>query len=388
MDEFDPLAVREYVPHEELRDLRGRCPVSQTPGGYWYVARHDHVSEASRDVLTFEGSFIDTDGLEPDELFLPFIAEPEHGKVRRVINAAVAAHRLGRIEQALEQLVERLLTPIRDAGGGELVSSFVEPIPAAAIGYLLGLPDDDHPRFSRWADDLFKGTVLASPEERADRERAMADISAYLDAAIAERLGAIDAPDDFITRLANTEVAGTRLSPIACRTQLIFMLVAGTETTRNLIGNLIWRLALDPALFATVKADPGLVPALVEESLRLDPPLTFLLRRAMNDVQVGDELLPSGSQVAFGLASANRDESVFGDPDAVRLDRENQRRHMSFGDGPHVCPGAALARLEARIAITTLVRSISTLELAPGFTFQKTPVPFTNGPRSLPVLMS
>jgi cytochrome P450 len=387
-ERFDPLAPRDQVPYGELDELRRRCPVSPTPSGYWYIAGHADVTAASRDVLTFEGSYVDTEGLEPDELFLPFIAEPRHGKVRRVINAAVAAHRLGRIEEPLRLLCEQLLEPIVARGSAELIASYVEPIPAAGIGYLLGLPDEDHPRFSRWADDLFKGTVLASPEEHEVRARAMADISEYLDAAIAARAGAEHAPDDFITRLVNTEVAGERLSHLACRTQLIFMLVAGTETTRNLIGNTILRLAHDPALWSTVKADPGHVPALVEESLRVDPPLTFLLRQCMNDATVGDVALPAGSRVAFGLAAANRDESVFEEPQMFSLGRDNARRHLAFGDGPHVCPGAALARLEARVAIASFVGAVTTLELEPDYEYRKTPVPFTNGPTTLPIRLS
>jgi cytochrome P450 len=385
MTTFDPLAPRDDVPYAELADLRHRCPVAPTPSGHWYLSRHADVTQASRDVHTFEGSFVDTDGLDADELFLPFIAEPRHGRVRRVLNAAIAAHRLGRIEAPLRELCGRLLDPVVAAGSAEMMSAYVEPIPAAGIGYLLGLPDEDHPRFSRWADDLFKGTVIAPPEEQAARTQAMAEISEYLDAAIAWRATTADPPDDFITRLVNTEVAGERLSHLACRTQLIFLLVAGTETTRNLIGNLVLTLARQPELLAHVRADPGAIPALVEESLRVDPPLTFLLRQCTAAVTVAGTRLEAGDRVAFGLAAANRDDTVFADPDEFSVDREGARRHLSFGDGPHVCPGAALARLEARIAIETLVPRVDCLELAPDFVFQKTPVPFTNGPTSLPI---
>jgi cytochrome P450 len=363
--EFDPLAPVDAVPHGEIAALRRQCPVAQTPSGYWYLTRHEDVVTAAQDVFRIEGAFLDTSGLSPDELFLPFISEPRHGRVRRVINAAIAAHRVGRIEEPLRDLCNHLLDAVVARGRAELIGAYVEPIPAAGIGFLLGLPDDDQPRFSRWADDLFKGTVLAAPEERAAREQAMQEISDYLDAEIANRASSANPPDDFITRLVNTEVAGERLSHLACRTQLIFLLTAGTETTRNLIGNMILRLARDAALLERLRARPDEIPAALEESLRLDPPIPFVLRKCTADLELGGVDLPEGTPLAFGLASANRDELVFDDPDVFDIERDNQRGHVAFGAGPHVCPGATLARLEARIAVETFVSRVTKVELEP-----------------------
>lgn len=383
--DFDPLAAADAVPHADLAELRAECPVARTPSGAWYLSRHEDVVGAARDVIGFEGSFLDTEGMDPDALFLPFISEPRHGKVRRVINAAIAAHRLGRIETPLRALCDRLLDPILEAGSAELIEEFVAPIPAAGIGYLLGLPEADHHRFGRWADDLFRASVLATREQRLAGRAAMDDISAYLDAEIAARVQANEPPDDFITRLVNTEVAGERLSHLACRTQLIFLLVAGSETTRNLIANLCLRLARQPQVLEHLRGNPGDIAAAIEESLRLDPPLVFLLRRCTRDVTVADVDIAEGSQVAFGLASANRDEAVFDDPDTFDMARDGLRSHLSFGDGPHVCPGASLARLEARAAMEAIVARVAHLELEPGYEFHKSAVPFTNGPQTLPM---
>ena len=382
---FDPLAAAEAVPHAELAELRARCPVASTPSGTWYLSRHEQVVAASRDVIGFEGSFLETEGMDPDLLFLPFISEPQHGQVRRVINAAIAAHRLGRIEEPLRALCNRLLDPLLDAGSAELIEAFVAPIPAAGIGFLLGLPDADHHRFGGWADDLFQASVLATREQRHAGRRAMEEISAYLDAEIEARVRASEPPDDFLTRLVSTEVAGVRLSHLACRTQLIFLLVAGSETTRNLIANIALTLAQRPALLDHLRHHPADIPLAIEESLRLDPPLAFLLRRCTEAVTVAGVDLAKGSQVAFGLASANRDEAVFEDPDTFVVAREGVRSHLSFGDGPHVCPGAGLARLEARLAIETLVARVGHLDLEPGYEFRKSAVPFVNGPQTLPV---
>ena len=384
-DPFDPLAPAPAVPHEELAELRARCPVARTPSGYSYLTRYQDILDASRAVTTFEGSYVNTDRMVEDEMFLPFIPEPRHGRIRRVINAAIATHRLGRIEAPLRDLCDRLLVPIVGTGTVDVATAFIDPIPAAAIGYLLGLDDADHPRFRTWAERLFAGTVLGTNEERDARKDAMREISAYLDEQIAWRAAADQPPDDFITRLIATEADGEHLSHLACRTQLIFLLVAGVETTRNLIGNLVLRFARDPALYAQVRADAGIIPAVVEESLRLDPPLTFLLRRTTEPVTVADVHLDTGSLVAFGLASANRDDAMFPDPDRFDIERADLRRHLAFGDGPHVCPGATLARLEARVAVETLAARVQHLELPADFTFAKTPVPFTNGPVALPL---
>lgn len=382
---FDPLAAVDAVPHEQLAVLRSECPVSRAPDGTWYLARHADVVAASRDVDRIESAFLAPNGADIDSQFLPFIAEPEHGKVRRVINAAIATHRLSRIEAPLRTLCQDLLASILFEAQCDLAARYVAPIPAAGIGFLLGLPDDDQSRFVDWAQSLFGGSVLADADSARESRRAMKAISAYLDEQIAARAGSTNPPDDFISRLINTEVAGIRLSPLACRTQLIFLLVAGTETTRNLLANSILRLATEPALLKRLRANPQDIAAFIEESLRVDPPLTYLLRRCNAPVTLGGVELAADETVAFGLAAANRDERVFATPNAFDIDRPNLRSHLAFGDGPHICPGAALARLEARVGIEVLIERVESLELEPGFQFESTPVPFTNGPLTLPV---
>jgi cytochrome P450 len=145
------------------------------------------------------------------------------------------------------------------------------------------------------------------------------------------------------------------------------LLVAGTETTRNLLANSMLRLASSPELFARLRADPDTVVPFLEESLRVDPPLTFLLRQCREAVTIGGTDFPEGTSVAFGLAAANRDEAVFDRPDEFDVDRANVRSHLAFGDGPHICPGATLARLEARIAIEVLLDRVDTITLDPSF---------------------
>ena len=191
-----------------------------------------------------------------------------------------------------------------------------------------------------------------------------------------------------MTRLLQTEVDGRRLTDVEARTQLVFLFISGNETTRNLIGNLLFMLASDPALFDASAGRPELVPVAVEESLRHDPPVQFLMRTctAAADVQ-GAQICPH-DKVAFGIASANRDETVFDDPHEFRLDRPDPRNHLGFGGGPHVCPGATLARLEARVAVSVFLDRVSGARLAEGQGYEKVPVFWARGPRELRVDLS
>jgi len=195
-------------------------------------------------------------------------------------------------------------------------------------------------------------------------------------------------PDDFITRLLTTEVDGRRLSDIEARTQLMFLFISGNETTRHLISNLCFVLASRPDVLAACKADRDLVHNLVEETLRTMPPIQFLMRTCTVDTEFAGAALHADDKIAFGVASANRDESYFSDPDEFRLDRPDPRGHFGFGGGPHVCPGATLARLEARVAVEVLLDKVATMTLAPDYAFEKVPVFWAYGPSSLPISLT
>jgi cytochrome P450 len=209
------------------------------------------------------------------------------------------------------------------------------------------------------------------------------EFSAYVDGQIAERRRAAEPPDDFVTRLIRTEVDGETLTDTEIRTLIVFLLVAGNETTRNLIGNFLVTMAQDPSLFRRLQDEPELVPIAVEESLRLDPPTAVLLRGCIRDTEVHGVPIRAGEKVAFGIASANRDEAHFEDPDTFRLDRPDPRAHVAFGGGPHVCPGSMLARLEARVAIEVFLDKVAEMKLAADFVRVKVPVFWANGPDTL-----
>lgn len=390
----DPLDVTAGVPYATLADLRATCPVSQTASGAYLLARHDDVLAATKDLGAFQASFREPGVVvPPEEQLVSEIPEPRHGHVRRIINSAIAQHRIGRVEPFARDLCNDLLDGLLERGQSDLVAEYVTPIPATVIAHLLGADPADHSRFAEWSDLVVQSTY-ATKNRRADGEEGEGlvgvapEFTAYIDAMIAERKGAVDPPDDFVTRLMNTEVDGERLTDLEMRTQLAFLLIAGNETTRHLIANMLETVCTDPDLFARLRADRALVPTVVEESLRHDSPIHVLMRDCMEDTTLDGVAIPAGVKVAFSLASANRDERNYDTPDAFRLDRPSAKDHLAFGGGPHVCPGASLARLEGRIALEVFLDRVETARVDDGYEREPVPVFWANGPRRLPVALT
>lgn len=379
---FDPLSASFDDPG--FADLRERCPVSKTEMGAWYFARYEDSVAGAKDVERFIASFREPGVVVPDEeQLVSEIPEPRHGQIRRIINSAIAAHRIGRVEPFCFDLCNELLDDLVDRDEPvDLVAEYVMPVPNNVIAHLLGAPPEDFRRWAQWSDDVVQGTYPT--KNRNERGEGLAgahpEFVAYVDALIADRR--IHPTDDFITRLVTTEVDGRRLTDIEARSQLVFLFISGNETTRHLIGNLLWRVTRDPELFATLQDNTSLIPMAVEESLRLDPPVKFLMRNCMiNGVVAGTEIA-AGEKVAFGLGSANRDADQFDDPDSFRLDRAEARSHLSFGGGPHVCPGAALARLEARVALEVFLARVGSARLEDS-AYDGVEVFWAHGPASL-----
>lgn len=388
--EFDPFASTAEVPHEVFAEMRRSCPVARTPSG-WYLAHYDDVVEATKHIDTFVSSFREPGVVVPDEeQFINEIHEPRHGKIRKIINTTVAHHRSMHVEGFVRELCNEYLDPILDRGHGELIAEFVAPVPINVIAYLIGVPRTDWLQFRNWSDELVEGTYPTKfrNERGIGMDGAHPEFAAYVDGLIADRKRTADRPDDLVTRLMDTEVDGKRLTDLEVRTQLVFLIVSGNETTRHLIANLLTRVCTQPELFATLQADRSLVERAVEESLRLDPPVFTLLRNCEHATDMFGQPMAPGEKIVFGVASANRDERVHDSPDEFRLDRPNFRDHVAFGGGPHICPGASLARLEARVALDTFLDRVGSAAPAEGWSRRKTPVFWANGPVDLPVALT
>lgn len=389
----DPLDTTAGIPYELFAELRATCPVSRTTSGAYFLAGRDDVLDATKNLEAFQASFREAGVVvPPEEQLISEIPEPRHGKIRRIINSAIAQHRIGRVEPFARQLCHELLDGLIERGNGDLVADYVVPIPARVIAHLLGADPEDHAKFADWSDVVVQSTYATKNrrDDGIDGEGLAGvapEFTDYLDRMITERRRATHPPDDFVTRLLRTEVDGQRLTDLELRTQLAFLLMAGNETTRHLIANLLETICLDPALFTTLRAEHDLAPTAVEESLRHDPPIHVLMRDCIEEIVLHDVAIPAGAKVAFGLAAANRDERVYDDPDAFRLDRPSARDHLAFGGGPHICPGAALARLEGRIAVEVFVERVDAVRLVDGYRREPVPVFWANGPRALPVTL-
>jgi cytochrome P450 len=388
-DPFDPASPEAR--HAALTALRAEgevhVPDDDTP---WLLVGRDAVTDALKQVERFVGSFGDSGGIAEDDQMIAAIREPRHGRIRRVVNAVLAPHKMALVEPFVRKLADRLLDDVVAAADGgtpvDLVERYIDPIPTTVIAHVLGVPTEDAPTFKRWSDELLERQGTHAGESTLAETHP--EFAAYLDEQIAAHQAAAEPSDDLIDRFLRTEVDGEQLSPRAVRTQVMFLIVAGNETTRNLLGNVLYSIGRDPGLYARLRADRSLVTAAIEESLRIDSPVQVLSRSCTADATVAGTVVPSGTRCVVGVASANRDERYYDDPAAFSVDRSDPRDHVAFGTGPHVCPGASLARLEAHVGVDAVLDRIEHLELAPGYEFDPNPVFWAQGPRSLPVLLT
>jgi len=385
-DEFDPYAPSSDDRYAAMAQVRASGGVVQTPAGY-YIATAAGVSAGLHDVAKFVGSFMDTSALDEDDVMISAIPEPRHGRIRRVINTVVAAHRTMQNEPFIRERARELVASAVDRarhGTVDLVEVF-DPLPSIVIAHMLGVPEGLEDRFRVWSDELLEAQNARGTGALSD---AHPEFARFVQGLIDDHRAMDDPPDDVVSRFLATDVDGEYLSDRAVRTQIMFLIVAGNETTRNLIGNCLYVLATRPDLFELVRAQPELIPPFVEESLRLDAPVQVLARSVLDDTEILGCPVHVGDKVVFGVASANRDEAVYDDPTEFRLDRTRMREHLAFGTGPHVCPGASLARLEAAAVVVELSGRVAALRLADGYVPDPNPVFWANGHRSLPAVLT
>jgi cytochrome P450 len=387
-DPFAPMPAAER--HAALAELRRTAPLARLASGFWLASDMASVLAGLRAVDHFAGSFGATGSGPEEDQVMAAIPEPRHGKIRKIFNSALAYHHASRAEAfARSTATSRLdaaLEASRRDGEVEAVEHWLAPVPSAVIAQVLGVPDADHAQFARWSDELLDRQGQ-SDGEHVGMAGVHPEFAAYVDGLIAARISSQAPPDDVISRMLFTEIEGERLSPRMVRTQTMFLIIAGNETTRNLIGSCVYRLASDLALQEELRRDPQLVPALIEETLRLDAPVQMLARTCTSPIPLAGERVEAGERVVFHLAAANRDPACFDEPDAFRIARRNARDHVGFGAGPHVCPGAYLARMETRVVLETLLARTAKLALAPDYAWDPNPVFWASGPRTLRVTL-
>lgn len=335
----------------------------------WYLASHTAVDAALPSVHELTGA-VGAGTTDPEQQSFNGLPEPRHGQVRRIINGLVAAHRAKAAEPFIRHSCEHLLDELAIApdapDGVDLMAGFVDHLPCAVVAWLLGWPIDEPVQLYRWTLELCERAIEMGPGSTATVADLCPAFAAYVDERIGERLAQDEGswPDDGLTHMLRAEIDGERLSPTFIRTQLVFLMGAASETSRDLIGGLLCELARDAELFERVRADRSLVPNAIEEALRLWTPVQFMMRRCEAPLTLDGVDIEPEDRVVIGLASANRDPARFVDPDRFDPARPNARSHVAFGGGPHVCPGAALARLEAQIAVNAFLDRFEAVSLA------------------------
>jgi cytochrome P450 len=356
--------------------LRAEAPVYPVilPDGRtaWLVTRYDDVAAVLKDERFAKDPL---NALSPEQHarqpWIPRFARPltrnmldvdppDHTRLRGLVHKAFTPRLVERMRGRAQALCDRLLDRARGRGRLDLIRAYAQPVPTTIIAEMLGVPVADRPRFQRWSQALLAagasrwGVLLAIPHVWL--------FLRYVRKLIRARRALPQ--DDLVSALVQAEEAGRQLSEDELVAMVVLLLIAGHETTVNLLGNGTLALLQHPEQLQKLRQDPGLIGPAVEELLRFASPVeTATERYAREDVAIAGVTVPRGGLVLAAIASANRDERQFADPDRLDVTR-SPNRHLAFGLGAHFCLGAALARLEGQIALATLLRQAPGLRLA------------------------
>ncbi|GGL94634.1 cytochrome P450 [Streptomyces fumigatiscleroticus] len=354
-------------PHSALAALRSRGPVHHVrfPTGdeAWMVVGHDEVRAAFADARlrndVRHSADFDSDGLYSVGRNMLQVDPPDHTRLRSLVAREFTARRIRALRPRVQETADALLDAVAAAGRADLVAAYAFPLPLTVICELLGVPGMDRAAFRAWST---KVVALDEPEQSA---RAAQEMTAYLLELTEEKRRLRDADEsDLLHALVRTHDED-RLAPQDLLGMAFLLLVAGHETTVNLIANAVHLLLSHPGELAALRADPGLLEGAVEETLRHESPVPAgTYRYTAEPVTLGGVRIPAGERVVLSIAAANRDPARFPDPDRfdIRRDPAATRAHLAFGHGVHHCLGAPLARLEAVTALRTLLDRFPRLE--------------------------
>jgi cytochrome P450 len=385
MDMFtDEMRRNPYPLYDELRS---NAPVFQVPGTeMWMLFDYESVKRALTDHEAFS-SVVKTPagGKTPD--WLVFSDPPRHTKLRNLILRAFTPRSIASLEPRVRELSRELLDPSLERGAMDLVADYSAPLPVIVIAEMLGIPAADRPRFLRWGEIIMNLSYNIEPGEAADRsvrEHAAAkeEMRAYLADLREERRKA--PKDDLLTRLAEAEMDGERLTEEEILGFFQLLLAAGTETTTNLINNAMLCFLEHPDQLARLQAAPDLLPSAIEEVLRYRSPGQVMYRETRRELELHGMTLPAGKFVLPIIGSANRDPQQFHEPHRFDIGR-NPNPHIAFGHGIHFCLGAALSRMEARVALADLLERVKGFELASDEPWEPRKALHVHGPIRLPI---
>jgi cytochrome P450 len=382
--DFVPDNTQSLDPFAQYRRMRETAPVfHDEQSGSWHVFRYDDVQRVLSEHATFSSRMGGDDPSETGQLFAASLITtdpPRHRQLRSLVGQAFTPKAVDALGPRISQLTEELLDRIASAGTADLIAALAYPLPVIVIAELMGIPPEDRDRFKQWSDVIVSQTRTGA--ESADHHATNVEMTGYFLELIERRRKRPG--NDLISNLLKAEIDGQKLSVAELLGFCSLLLVAGNETTTNLIGNAVLCFTEVPGTTEQLVAEPSLLPQAIEEVLRYRSPVQSMYRVAAADITLGNLRIPAGAPLVAWIGSANRDEQHFEQPDQFDISRPPSR-HLAFGQGIHFCLGAPLARLEARVALEAVLSRLPGLKLATGSRLERMDSTIVYGLKELPV---
>jgi cytochrome P450 len=360
--DFIQSAENQLNPFPHYERMRETAPVYfDEPSGSWHVFRYDDVQRALSEYAAFSSHMGGDDASGTGQLFASSLIAtdpPRHRQLRSLVTQAFTPKAVDALAPRIAALTNQLLEGIAARGSADLIKELAYPLPVIVIAELMGIPAEDRERFKEWSDVIVSQTRTDSTSE--NHSATNTEMTEYFLALIDQRRSRPG--QDLISTLLAAEIEGQKLTVPELLGFCALLLVAGNETTTNLIGNTVLCLAEYPGTMNRLLREPALLPQTIEEVLRFRSPVQSMYRVTVAETTLGGEVIPAGAPIVAWIGSANRDERQFQRPAEFDVDR-GQNRHLAFGHGIHFCLGAPLARLEARIALGSLLSRLPGLSL-------------------------
>jgi cytochrome P450 len=398
---FDPLGA-EYLadPYPFLATAAAAAPVFYCESiDHWVVTRYHDIRHIFRTPTLFSAANANSPLRPPCPMAAKALEEggfksvptlanvdpPAHTRVRKIANVAFTPKRVAEMEPFVRELTVKFCNERLRDGHADIVRDFAWALPALVLFRILGVPDDEVARVKEgsWSRILFT-YGLPSESEQVRAAEGLAAFWRIAESLVRDRM--TSPRQDFVSDLINAKDSeGKGLATEQAATVVLNLLFAGHETTTGLLGNAFRRLLADRDSWEAICHDQNLIPGAIEEVLRLDTSVIAWRRRTTQEVGIGGVPIPQGAKLLLLLGAANRDPSVFPNPDRLDIRRPNAREHLSFGAGPHLCLGAPLARLQGKVVLEEVSARLPDLRLVPGLTLEFAPNVSFRGPLSLPV---